>query len=115
MFSRTTGNAEFKAIAGEGARSDGLLSRGHLVCLPALLGVLQNDTAPMIIDDPPFLDFLERSKAAKAGELVIQAAIPYARGLGGGVDITHLRRPGLRDFEFDHTDEGESGHPSQWR
>jgi hypothetical protein len=77
--------------------------------------VLQNDTAPMIIDDPPFLDFLERSKAAKAGEVVIQAAIPYARGLGGGVDITHLGRPGLRDFEFDHTDEGESGHPSQWQ
>ena len=91
---------------------NGLLRGGHLVCLPPLLGVLQNDTASMIIDDSPFLDFLERSKAAKA---IIQAAIPYARGLGGDVDITHWRRPGLRDFEFDHTDEGESGHPSQWR
>jgi hypothetical protein len=112
MFSRTTGNAEFKAIAGEGARSDGLLSRGHLVCFPPLLGVLQNDTAPMIIDNSPFLDFLERSKAAKAGEVVIQTAIPYARGLGGGVDGTHLCRPGLRGFEFDHMGEGESGHLS---
>ena len=113
MFSRTTGNAEFNAIAGEGARSDGLLSRGHLVCLPALLGVLQNDTAPMIIDNPPFLDFLERSKAAEAGQPIIQAAIPYAGGLGGGVDITHGRRPELRGFQFDHRGAGESGHPSQ--
>ena len=91
---------------------DGLVNRRHLICLPPLLGVLQNDTAPLIIDNPPFLDFLERSKAAKAGKVIIQAAIPYARGLGG-VDITHWRRPGLRGFEFDHTGEGESGHPSQ--
>jgi hypothetical protein len=113
MFSRIAGNAEFKTIAGESARSDGLLSRGHLICLSSPLGVPQNDTAPMIVDNPPFLDFLERSKAAQAGEAIVQAAIPYARGLGGGVDITHSRRPELRGLEFDHTGEGESGHPSQ--
>jgi hypothetical protein len=46
--------------------------------------------APTIIDDPPFFDLLERSKAAEAGKVVVQAAISYARGLGGGVDFTHL-------------------------
>jgi hypothetical protein len=69
--------------------------------------------APTIIDDPPFFDLLERSKAAEAGKVIVQAAISYARGLSGGVDIIHLCRPGLRGFEFDHTGEGESGHPSQ--
>jgi hypothetical protein len=54
-----------------------------------LLGVLQNDTAPMIIDSPPFFDLRQGSKAAEADELIIQAAISYARGLSGVVDITH--------------------------
>jgi hypothetical protein len=45
--------------------------------------------APKIIDDPPFFDLLQRSKAAEAGKVVVQAAIPYARGLSGAVDITH--------------------------
>jgi hypothetical protein len=29
-----------------------------LACVPALSGVLQNDTAPMIIDNAPFFDLL---------------------------------------------------------
>jgi hypothetical protein len=45
---------------------------------------------PTIIDNPPFFDLLERSKAAEAGKVIVQAAISYARRLNGGVDITHL-------------------------
>lgn len=43
----------------------------HLICLSPLLGVLQNDAAPMIIDNPPFFDFLQRSKAAEAGKVIV--------------------------------------------
>jgi hypothetical protein len=46
--------------------------------------------APTIIGHPPFSDLLERSKAAEAGKVIVQAAISYARRLSGGVDITHL-------------------------
>jgi hypothetical protein len=74
-----------------------------------LLGVLQNDTAPMIIDNPPLFDLLQGSKAAEAGKTIVQAAISYARGLSGAVDITHWRNAQLRGSEFDHTGEGESG------
>jgi hypothetical protein len=74
----------------------------------ALPGVLQNDTAPLIIDHRPVLDFLQGSKAAETDIVIVQAAISYARGLGGGVDVTHLGRHTWRRFEFDHTGEGES-------
>jgi hypothetical protein len=47
----------------------------------------------MIIDNAPFLDFLQGSKAAETGVLVIEAAIPYAGRLGAVVDISHLRIP----------------------
>jgi hypothetical protein len=50
---------------------------------------LQNDTAPVIVDDPPFFDLIQGSKAAEAGKVIVQAAISYARGLNGAVDITH--------------------------
>jgi len=63
----------------------------------------------MIIDDAPFFDLLQRSKAAEAGEVIVQAAISYARGLTGDVDITHWRKVQLRGSEFEHTGEGESG------
>jgi hypothetical protein len=43
----------------------------HLTRLAALLGVLQNDTPPMIIDGPPFLDLLQGSKAAEAGKFIV--------------------------------------------
>jgi hypothetical protein len=42
-----------------------------LTRLSALLGTLQNDTAPMIIDNTPFFDLLDGSKAAKADEIVV--------------------------------------------
>ena len=61
----------------------------HLIRLSPLPGALQNDTAPMIIDNPPFLDLVQRSKAAEAGKVIVQAAIAYAWGLSGAVDITH--------------------------
>jgi hypothetical protein len=74
-----------------GAASDRIDS-GHmryLIRLSSLLGVLQNDTAPMIIDNPPFLNLLQGSIAAEAGKFIVQAAISYARGFSGAVDITH--------------------------
>jgi hypothetical protein len=66
--------------------------------------------APTIIHNSPLFDLLERSKAAEAGKVVVQAAISYARGLSGGVDFTHLyahdceaanlthRRGGIREY-----------------
>jgi hypothetical protein len=59
------------------------------MCLSALIGVLQNNIAPMIIDNAPFLNLLDRAKAPEADKIVIQAAISYARGLSGAVDIAH--------------------------
>ena len=53
------------------------------------IGVLQNDMAPESIDNPPFFDLFQGSKAAEAGKVVVQAAIAYARGPSGVVDITH--------------------------
>jgi hypothetical protein len=61
-----------------------------LIRLSPLLGVLQNDMAPTIIGNSPLFDLLERSEAAETGKVIVQAAISYARGLNGGVDITHL-------------------------
>jgi hypothetical protein len=58
--------------------------------LSALPGILQNDTAPIFIDEPPFFDLLNGSKAAKAGEVIVQAAISYTGGLSGVVDTTHM-------------------------
>jgi hypothetical protein len=43
----------------------------RLLRLSPLLGVLQNDTAPMIIDNPPFFDFLQGSKATEAGKVIV--------------------------------------------
>jgi hypothetical protein len=43
----------------------------HLIRLSSLLGVLQNDTAPMVIDNPPFFDLLQGSKAAEAGKVIV--------------------------------------------
>ena len=45
----------------------------------SLLGVLQNDAAPMIVDDPPFFDLIQGSKTAQAGQVVVQATISDAR------------------------------------
>jgi hypothetical protein len=51
---------------------------------------LENDSAAVIVDNPPFFDLLQGSKAAEAGKVIVQAAITYAWGLKGSVDVTHL-------------------------
>jgi hypothetical protein len=43
----------------------------RLIRRSPLLGVLQNHTAPMLIDNPPFFDLLERPKAAEAGKIIV--------------------------------------------
>jgi hypothetical protein len=53
------------------------------------MGVLQNGMPPNIVDNPPFFDLLQGSKAAEAGKVIVQAAISYARGSSAAVDITH--------------------------
>jgi len=47
--------------------------------LSALFGVLQNHEAPLSVGQPPFLDLVQGSKAAKAGKVIAQTAIPYTR------------------------------------
>jgi hypothetical protein len=77
------------------------------------LGILQNNTTSMIIDNPPLFDLLQRSEATETSEVIVEAAISDARRLSGAVGITHLHRAQLRGSEFDHTGGGKSGHPSQ--
>jgi hypothetical protein len=55
----------------------------------AVAGVLQNDAAPTVIHKPPFFDLFQGSKAAQAGEVIVQAAIADARGLNCAVGVTH--------------------------
>jgi hypothetical protein len=55
----------------------------------SLSGVLQNDAAPMIIGNSPFLDLVQGSKAAQADEVIVQAAIANAGGLNRTVGNTH--------------------------
>jgi hypothetical protein len=43
----------------------------RLMRLSPLLGVLQNDAAPMVIDNTPFFDLLQRSKAAEAVKVIV--------------------------------------------
>jgi len=57
--------------------------------LSALSGVLQNDAPTMSVDNAPFFDLIQGSKAAEAGQVIVQAAISYARGLSGAVDFIH--------------------------
>ena len=46
--------------------------------LPAPPGIVQNEPAPLIIDDPPFLDLVDGAKTSQAGPVIIQAAIADA-------------------------------------
>jgi hypothetical protein len=54
-----------------------------------LLGGLPNGIAPAVADNSPFLDLIQRPKAADADEVIVQAAIAHARGLRGIVDVGH--------------------------
>jgi hypothetical protein len=50
----------------------------HLVDLSAVVGILQNHLPALSVSQPPFLDFIQGSKAAKAGKVIPKAAISYA-------------------------------------
>jgi hypothetical protein len=45
--------------------------RPSQICLFPLPGILQNDAAAIIVDNPPLLDLLDRSKAAEAGKIIV--------------------------------------------
>jgi hypothetical protein len=69
---RGTRSREFSGDGAAGGNGFGYSRRcrnGQL--LSPLLGVFQNDTAPMIIDNPPFFDLLQGSKAAEAGKVIV--------------------------------------------
>jgi hypothetical protein len=61
------------------------------------LRVLQNEAAPALIDNRPFLDFFQGAKATEAGKIIVQAAIADAGGLNSAVGITHgsAQLPGI--------------------
>jgi hypothetical protein len=64
----------------------------QLIRVPSLPGILQNDTPPGIIDQPPLFDFFDGAKAADADEIIVQAAISFAGGLNDVFDLTHESR-----------------------
>jgi hypothetical protein len=59
--------------------------------LAPLFGVLQDDAAPMNVDNGPFFDLVQGAKAAEAGKVIVQAAISYTWRWRGVVGITHFR------------------------
>ena len=83
------------------------------VRLSPLLGVLKNDTTPMMIDNPPFLDLLQGSKAAEAGKVIVQAATSYARRLSGAVDIIHGSKTQCESLHWTTRAKGNPGNASQ--
>jgi hypothetical protein len=60
-----------------------------------VVGVLQNGAAPTIIHKPPFFDLFQGSKAAQAGEVIVEAAIADTRGLNCAVGVTHVSAQSL--------------------
>jgi len=50
---------------------------------------LQNDAAPLIINNSPFFDLLQRSKTPNTGQIIVQTAIADARGLSAAIDTTN--------------------------
>jgi hypothetical protein len=77
------------------------------------MGVLQNGMPPNIVDNPPFFDLLQGSKAAETGKVVVQAAIPYARGLSSAVDVTHDVEPNCEAPNLITRAKGNPGNASQ--
>jgi hypothetical protein len=45
----------------------------------ALLGILENQASALTIGQPPLLNLIQGSEAAKAGKVIAQTAISYAR------------------------------------
>jgi hypothetical protein len=70
------------------------------MCLFPPLGILQNNAASMVIDNPPLFDLLQRAEAAETGIVIVEAAVSDARRLSGAVGITHLRRAPWREFRI---------------
>ncbi len=58
-------------------------------CLAPSSGILQDHRPLRVARGAPYLDFLERTETAKTRVIVVQAAVPYARGSGGGVGSGH--------------------------
>jgi hypothetical protein len=64
----------------------------QLIRVASLPGVVQNDTPPGIIDQPPLFDFFYGAEAAEADEIIVQAAISLAGRLNDVFDLTHESR-----------------------
>jgi hypothetical protein len=45
----------------------------------ALLGILENQATSLIIGQPPLFNLIQGPEAAKAGKVIAQTAISYAR------------------------------------
>jgi|HubBroStandDraft_6_1064221.scaffolds.fasta_scaffold306335_3 hypothetical protein len=94
---------DFDSITASGAASSLRLAVHHLTgVLPALRGVLENAVPTSTIHDAPFFDFLKGSKASQTDQIIVQAAISYARRLSGIVHVTHWHRPLLRGYIEQH-------------
>jgi hypothetical protein len=61
----------------------------RLVRRLSLLSIAQNRLAPMIVDQRPFLNFLQRTEAAETGVVIVQAAVSYTGRLSEAVRIMH--------------------------
>jgi hypothetical protein len=55
----------------------------------SLLSIAQNSLASMIIDQRPFLYFLQRAEAAETGVVIVQATVSNTGRLSEAVHITH--------------------------
>ena len=86
-----------------GAGSNRRLRTGPIQHLAGLFpppGILQNNAASMMIDDPPFFDLLQRAEAPETSIVIVEAAVSHARRLSGAVGITHFRRAPWREFRI---------------
>jgi hypothetical protein len=68
----------------------------------------------MIVDDPPLLDFLQRSEAAETVIVVVQTAVADAWGFCGAVDIAHEGGLGCEDSNFITQSWGSPGNASSF-
>jgi hypothetical protein len=49
---------------------------------------LEDGTAPIVVNDTPLLDFLERSEAPQTDQVIVEAAISHTWRLRRAVHIT---------------------------
>ena len=55
----------------------------------SLLSVAQNSLPSMIVDQRPFLYFLQRTEAAETGVVIVQATVAYTGRLSEAIRVTH--------------------------